>query len=104
MTELTDGVWGGVSTDGEIAVVGDTQAFDSAGPSCYVCRRGPGGPTDWSLEAVRTSPEPNTEWPDLFGGVVAAHGQVTVMGASGAPAREFHSAPSHIHTNPNSGP
>lgn len=96
VTQLTEGGWGGVTIDGGIAVVGDTQAFDLAG-AAYVYRRGPGGPADWTLEAVLMSPEPNTEEPDLFGGVIAVNGEVIVMGAPGAPAPEFHRGAVYIY-------
>ncbi|MCH8345283.1 MAG: hypothetical protein IH983_15035 [Planctomycetes bacterium] len=87
------GGFGGVSLDGDVAVVGDAEAFGSLG-AAYVFRRGPGGPEDWQLEAVLMSPEPD---PDDSFGRVAVSGDVIVMGASGAATPEFQSGAAYIY-------
>ncbi len=88
------GGFGGVSLDGDVAVVGDVEAFGLLG-AAYVFRRGPGGPAEWQQEAVLMSPEPDPE--QAFGGPVAVSGDVIVMGASGAAAPEFHSGAAYIY-------
>ncbi len=95
VTQLVgSGGFGGVSHDGDVAVVADAEAFGLLG-AAYVFRRSPGGPGDWQLEAVLMSPEPDPE--EVFGGPVAVSGDVIVMGASGAATPEFHSGAAYIY-------
>ena len=74
---------GFVSIDGDVSIVGDTQAFGSLG-AVYVFRRGRDGPQDWTVEATLMAPEPNTS--DVFGRAVAVSGNVIVVSALGAVA------------------
>ena len=101
VTQLaSQGGFGRVSIDGDVAVVGDTDAFGSLG-AAYVYRRGPGGPEDWKLDAVLIAPEPDVE--DVFGSSVAVSGNVIVVSAHHADAPEFQSGAAHIFRyNPNS--
>ena len=85
---------GTVSLNGDIAVVGDVEAFGSLG-AAYVFRRGPGGPADWQLEAVLMSPKPDPD--EAFGGRLAVSGDVVVVGAHNADAPEFHSGAAYIY-------
>ncbi len=85
---------GKVSLNGDIAVVGDSQAFGSLG-AAYVFRSGPGGPQDWTLEAVLMAPEPDTE--DVFGRAVGVSGNAIIVSAPGANAPEFQSGAAYIY-------
>ncbi|MCZ6735006.1 MAG: hypothetical protein O7C65_04365 [Planctomycetota bacterium] len=83
---------GRISAD--VAVVGETQAFGSLG-AVYVFRRGPGGPADWTPEAVLMAPKPDPD--DSFGLSVAINGDIVVVGAPGAAAPEFDSGAAYIY-------
>ncbi len=94
VTQLaSQGGFGPVSIDGDVAVIGDTDAFGSLG-AAYVYHRGPGGPEDWKIEAVLMAPEPDVE--DVFGSSVAVSGDVIVLGAPGADTPEFQSGAAHV--------
>ncbi|MCH7849873.1 MAG: hypothetical protein IIB53_16115 [Planctomycetes bacterium] len=94
VTQLaSQGGFGRVSIDGDVAVIGDTDAFGSLG-AAYVYRRGPGGLDDWNLQATLMAPEPDVE--DIFGFAVAVTGNVIVLGAPGADAPEFESGAAYV--------
>ncbi len=101
VTQLaSQGGFGRVSIDGDVAVIGDTDAFGSLG-AAFVYRRGPAGPEEWKLDAVLLAPEPDVE--DVFGSSVAVSGDVIVVSAHHADAPEFQSGAAHIFRyNPNS--
>ncbi|MCH8164456.1 MAG: FG-GAP repeat protein [Planctomycetes bacterium] len=83
-----------MSHDGDVAVVGDVEAFGMLG-AAYVFRRGPGGPGDWHQEAVLMAPDPDPV--DIFGGPVAVSGDVIVLGAPGAAVPEFLTGAAYIY-------
>lgn len=97
--DRTDG-FGGVSLDGDVAVIGGRLALDLLGV-VYVYRRGPDGPGDWQLEAVLMSPEPDPE--EIFGRAVVS-GDVIAVGAAAADAPEFHSGAVYIYRYDRTGP
>lgn len=101
VTQLaSQGGFGRVSIDGDVAVISDTSAFDSFG-AAFVYRRGPAGLEDWKLDAVLMSPEPDVE--DAFGFAVAVSSDVIVVGAPGASAPEIQSGAAHVFRyNPDS--
>ncbi|MEE9129064.1 MAG: hypothetical protein V3T84_03530 [Phycisphaerales bacterium] len=79
VTQLaSQGGFGRVSIDGDVAVIGDTDAFGSFG-AAYVYRRGLGGPQDWTLQATLMAPEPDSD--DQFGSAVAVGDGVIVVSA-----------------------
>ncbi len=90
---FSQGGFGRVSIDGDVAVVGDTDVFGSLG-AAFVYRRGPAGPEDWKLDAVLMAPEPDVE--DAFGFAVAVSGDAIVLSAHHADAPEFQSGAAHI--------
>ncbi|MEE9129063.1 MAG: FG-GAP repeat protein, partial [Phycisphaerales bacterium] len=75
---FSQGGFGRVSIDGDVAVIGDADAFDSLG-AAFVYRRGLGGPQDWTLQATLMAPEPDQD--DQFGSAVAVGAGVIVVGA-----------------------
>ncbi len=94
VTQLaSQGGFGRVSIHGDVAVIGDTDAFGSLG-AAYVYRRGPGGLDDWNLQATLMAPEPDAK--DAFGFAVAVSGDVIVLGAHGANAPAFESGAAHV--------
>ncbi|MCH8822004.1 MAG: hypothetical protein IH984_00715 [Planctomycetes bacterium] len=89
----SQGGFGSVSIDGDVAVVVDTDAFDSLG-AVYVYQHGSAGPEDWKLDAVLMALEPDVE--DNFGSSVAVSGNVIVVGAYNTNAPEFQSGAAHV--------
>ena len=84
---------GNVNIDGNVAVIGDMDAFGFVGVA-YVYRRGPGGLDDWNLEGTLMSPDPDAK--DGFGLPVAVSGDVIVLGAPAASAPDVHNGTAHV--------
>ncbi len=75
---FSQGGFGRVSIEGDIAVIGDAEAFGSFG-AAYVYRRGLDGSQDWTLQATLMAPEPDSD--DQFGSAVAVGDSVIVVSA-----------------------
>ncbi|MEE8155822.1 MAG: dockerin type I domain-containing protein [Phycisphaerales bacterium] len=90
---FSQGGFGRVSISGDVAVIGDSSAFGSLG-AAFVYRRGPGGLTDWKLQATLMAPEPDVG--DIFGSSVAVSDDVIVVGAYGADTPDFQSGAAHV--------
>ncbi|MCH8211081.1 MAG: hypothetical protein IIB99_06875 [Planctomycetes bacterium] len=94
VTQLaSQGGFGRVSIDGDVAVVGDEAAFGLLG-AAYIYRRGPGRLDDWNLEATLMSPEPDPK--DGFGFSVAVSGDVIVVSAHHASAPDVQNGAAHV--------
>ncbi|MCH7850011.1 MAG: hypothetical protein IIB53_16820, partial [Planctomycetes bacterium] len=94
VTQLaSQGGFGRVSIDGDVAVIGDMDVFRLVG-AAYVYRRGSGGPDDWNLEATLMSPEPDPK--DGFGFSVAVSGDVIVVSAHHASAPDVQNGAAHV--------
>lgn len=84
---------GSIVFDGDIALLGDVEAFGNLG-AVYVFRRGPAGPDDWALEATLMSPNPDPD--DCFGARNAVSGDVIVLGAPCANTPEFEQGSAYV--------